>query len=196
MAIKKIKDIYPGYFQKSKVFLHPALGHKRGSSVTPIETYLSWGDDIKISDGKLIELYHLRDDEEFLRFEDQMLLSNPLFSDYKEVSIDKAAYIFDFADHLEDFYNVIHGNYSKISQDQKTKIKEFYGASTHNYAFIDSYLYPQNYFIDYADFLTCKAEDVPGMYKLLTEVGELCSKPNFEKEGLKMSVKTMDLRNL
>jgi hypothetical protein len=69
MAIKKITDIYQGYFQKSKVFLYPALGIKRGSSVTPIETYLEW-DDIKIEDRKLICLYHLRDDEEFLGYEE------------------------------------------------------------------------------------------------------------------------------
>jgi hypothetical protein len=37
-----IKSLYKDYFQKSRVFLYPALEIKRGGSVTPVETYISW----------------------------------------------------------------------------------------------------------------------------------------------------------
>ena len=37
-----VKSIYTKYFQKSKVFLYPLLGFKRGIKVVPSETYLAW----------------------------------------------------------------------------------------------------------------------------------------------------------
>jgi len=195
MAVRKIKNIYSGYFQKSKVFLHPALGHKRGSSVTPIETFLTWKDMISLSDMKLVCIHHLRNDDEFMFFEQEHLLNHPLFEDFKEIGDNKAAYIFNFESHAEDFGHVVNGRYSKLSQDLKNKIRDFYGASTANYAFIDSYLYPENYFEAYAELLTVNPADIPSMANLLNEVGELCNKPDLEKETLKMSVKVLDFNN-
>jgi len=34
------------------------------------------------------------------------------------------------------------------------------------------------------------------MENLLIEVGELCSKPDFDKENLKLSVKSLDLKKI
>ena len=193
MAVKKIKDIYSGYFQKSKVFLYPVLGLKRGS-ISPINTYFSWEENVTIEDIKLVCLHYLRDDDEFLNFEDKGLLGNSLYEDYKEVDHDKAVYIFNLSEHEKDFNHVIAGRYSKISNSLKNKIKNYYGPSTANYAFIDSYLYPENYYDTYAKFLTTNNVDFPGMVNLLKEVGELCSKPNFKKEELKMSVNALNLK--
>jgi len=196
MAIKKITDIYPGYFQKSKVFLYPALNHKRGTGITPIETYLSWENYVNIADLKLVCIYYLRDDDEFNAFEEKCLLNNPLFEDYKEIAHDKAAYIFNFEKHAEDFHHVIAGRYSEISENLKSKIREHFGASTANYAFVHSYLYPGEHIEKYAEFLTSDPKDIPDMVTLLSSVGELCSKPNLEKEMLKVKVKALDLKNL
>lgn len=193
MAIKKIKDIYTDYFQKSKVFLYPALGHKRGSGVTPIETYMSWDGVVDISSRKLVCLYHIREDEEFIRFEEEHLYGHPLFDEYKEVDYAKAVYTFDFSKHAEDFDAVREGKYSQISPDLKQKIEGYYGKTTANYAFINSYLYPENYYTEYAGFLCPNPETIPDMIHLLTEVGELCSRPDLEKEKLKIAVKTLQL---
>ena len=57
-----IKSLYKDYFQKSRIFMYPLLNIKRGSSVTPIETYMSWSEQFSIYDKKLICLYYLRDD--------------------------------------------------------------------------------------------------------------------------------------
>jgi hypothetical protein len=64
-----LKSLYRDYFQKSRVFLYPMLEIKRGVSVTPIETYVSWDEHYKPEDRKFIVLYHLRNDKEFLNFE-------------------------------------------------------------------------------------------------------------------------------
>lgn len=195
MAITKITDIYQGYFQKSKVFLYPALGNKKGSGVVPIETYLEW-EDIKVGDRKLICLYHLRNDDEFLEYEEKRLLGNPLFEDYKEVDKDKAVYIFNFDEYADDYDNVVNGKYSKISQKLKNKIRDAYGGSSANYAYIKSYLYPEEYFEEYAKMLSPQESDVKEMYEILKNVGELCSKPDLEKEKLKLFAKPLKLKKL
>ena len=64
-----ITSLYKDYFQKSRIFMYPILEIKRGASVTPIETYLSWEDQYSLCDRKLICHYHLRDDSEFTVFE-------------------------------------------------------------------------------------------------------------------------------
>jgi len=195
MAVKKINEIYTDYFQKSKVFLYPLLDIKKGSSVTPIETYVTWG-DISVQDNKLICLYYVRDDEEFLHYEEKFLLKNPLFKEYRELDENKAVYIFDLSGYSEDFLHFVNGKYSKFSQKLKDKIRDSYGATSANYTYIKSYLYPEDYFSTYANLLSTTDNDVSNMYTLLSEVGELCSKPDLEKEHLKLSVKSLDLKKL
>ena len=64
-----IQSLYKDYFQKSKVFLYPALDIKRVVSVVPIDTYVFWEGHYNMSDYKLSCLYHLRTDPEFRQFE-------------------------------------------------------------------------------------------------------------------------------
>ena len=66
--------------------MYPLLNIKRGSSVTPIETYMSWSEQFSIYDKKLICLYYLREDIEFKLFEKEKLLNNQLFYDFKPIS--------------------------------------------------------------------------------------------------------------
>lgn len=195
-VIKKLKDIYPGYFQKSRVFLYPFICNKK-SSITPIQTYVSWEEyNISPSDMKLVCMFHLRSDPEFISFEERILLNNPLFEDYKEVEDDKAVYIFDLSSEANDWLSFMGGQYSELSEKQKKRIRDYCGINTANYAFIHSYLYPEKYFSDYAKFLTCRKEDRLDMELNLMKVGQLCDKPNFEKELLKISVKALDFKDV
>lgn len=200
MAVKPIKDIYKGYFQKSKVFLHPALGLKRAKSIHPIETYLTWENEVSLTDMKLVIVHYLRTDTEFQRFEEACLFGNSLYDDYREIdddsSIDtkKAAYIFNLSDFEDDFKLVLEGKYSKLSERLKTLIQYHYGKATPNYAFIHSYLYPEEYYKDYGKFLSVDPRDVPEMTKLVREVGELCNKPDLNRENLKLPVFSLDLK--
>lgn len=189
----KLKDIYTKYFQKSKGFLYPALGIAKGTSVTPIETYMGFNDEIHYTDKKLVCLYYLRDDMEFTNFEEKRLLGNKLFDSFKQVNDEKALYIFDFEEYSEDWDNVILGKYSKLSDDLKKAMKTYCGKHKAAWSFMESYIYPDKYFEEYAKHLTTgKPDDVKKMVIQLKEVGELCPKPDLEKEILKMEVQTLE----
>lgn len=191
-----IKSLYRDYVQKSKIFLYPALEIKRGVSVTPIQTYVSWKGKYTLDDCKFITLYHLRDDEEFKVFEKKKLLGNPLFHDFFEVGDSMGIYVFDFTQLKHDWECFIHGGYSHMSLEHKKRIREFFKDSNTHYAYVESYLYPQKYFDMYANMLVHDREDAPGMKKLVTEVGELCSVPDFEQEHLVMEtiIKQLDFK--
>jgi hypothetical protein len=182
-----IKSLYKEYFQKSRVFLYPALGIRRGVSVTPIETYMGWDGKFSVEDRKLCCLYHLRDDEDFRQFEKNKLLGNPLFFDFKQVKDKKAVYVFDFNQMANDWDAVVKGKYSKLSQKHKTIIRNYIGLTSPQLPYIDSFLYPERYFKLYAEMIGVEEE-------LLKSVGELCSLPNFELEILNTSVENLELR--
>ena len=180
-----ITSLYKNYFQKSRVFLYPALDIKRGGSVTPIETYMSWDGYYKLEDAKLSCLYHRRDDQEFKTFETLKLLGNKRFHDFKQVEEHKGVYVFDFSDIVSEWKHVISGKYSKLSPEYKKMIKSYIGSKSSDAVYIDSYLYPEKYFKLYADLLNETEATLKG-------VGELTSLPCMESETLKMSV--LDLK--
>lgn len=181
-----IESLYKDYFQKSRIFLYPILEIKRGSSVTPVETYVSWEGQYSPKDAKLICLYHLRDDIEFRNFEKEKLLKNKHFHDFKQVEDNNGVYIFDFSEHLKDWNNIILGKYSQITSAYKKRIEIFYGKRDSNYAYVESFLYPEKYYAMYADMMMVKES-------LLRDVGELCSKIDTEKETLKANIKDLQV---
>lgn len=193
MAKNKINDIYAKYFQKSKVFLYPALDIKKGLDIKPIETYMSWGDRIGLNDNKLICLYDLEDTNAFIAHEDRFLLGNSLFEDYIEINDNKAVYIFNYDNYKEDFKNICYGKYSQLSLELKIKIRDVYGINSPNYKYIKTYLYPDSYYENYAEILSPQSKYITEMKGILEETVELCSKPDFNKERLKISVKSLEL---
>lgn len=172
-----LTSIYQDYVQKSRVFLYPVLGIQRGNSIVPIETYVSWEDNVGMLDMKLVCLYHLRKDDEYKLFEETKLLKNKLFHEFKEIEDDKGVYIFNFESIAKDWDCFITGKYSKMTFEHKRRIREFYGHKSANYDYIDSYLSPDKYYETYAKLLGQPVS-------LLKEVGELCSAPDLEKETL------------
>ena len=180
-----IKSLYREYFQKSRVFLYPALEIKKGSSVTPIQTYIGWKDNIKCEDKKLVCLYHLRNDKEYRAFEKTKLFGNKLFDDFKELEDNKGLYIFNFEQYGRDWEYILKGKYSKVSPELKRKIRDFFKGNT-NYVYVDSFIQPDKYYPIYADLLGTKIE-------LLKEVGELCSAPDLNKEVVQTVVKNFEI---
>ncbi len=77
-----VKNLYTKYTQKSRMFLYPLLGIKRGSAVVPNETYVSITNMYKPEDMKLVCLYHLRQDLEFRMFEKSKLSGNSRFDTF------------------------------------------------------------------------------------------------------------------
>ncbi len=184
-----IKSLYRDYFQKSRVFLYPLLEIKRGVSVTPIETFISWKDHYKPEDNKFICLYHDRNDEEFIRFCRTKLDNNKFFHRKIPVQDDKIVYVFDYGEHSHNIKQFLNGKYSQFSSSHKRKIKNFYGYSSTNYPYIESFLYPSKYFSIYAEMLNVDIES-------LKSVGELCSIPDLEKENLDVSILDKKIKKL
>jgi hypothetical protein len=187
--MSKIKDLYRNYFQKSRIFLYPALDIKKGNSVTPIETYISWKGYVEQTDRRLICLYHLRNDVEYRTFEKSKLLKSSIFEDFREVEGGKGVYIFNYDMYSKDWQHFLNGEYSKFSFPLKKKIRDFIGSASSNSVYVDSYLYPEKYYRIYADILGVD-EDT------LRSTGQLCDKPDFNKELLEISVKDLQINKI
>jgi hypothetical protein len=178
------KFLHTKYAQKSRFFLYPLLGIKRGSAVVPIESYISLLGHVKPEDKKLVCLYDQRVDLEFRQFEKNKLLNNPKFVDYHELKDDKCVYIFDLSDEGNVWDCFMNGTYSKFNAESKVKILNFFSNHPGNRDLVNSFLNPEGYFDIYAKLL-----DVP--ISLLEEVGELCDLPDIDQETLKINIKEM-----
>lgn len=173
----KLKTLQSKYVQKSRVFLYPLLNIKRGVSVTPVETYLSWDGYYSIDDCKFICVYHVRNDTEYKRFTEHVLKTNPLYEEAFLLEDEKIAYVFDYSSFREDYNRVVKGRYSKLSPFAKQKIAEFFKGHIKHHAYISSYLAPDKYYDQYAHLLKVDTW-------LLKSVGELCSIPDLTSENL------------
>lgn len=182
-----ITALYRKYFQKSKIFLYPLLDIKRGVSVIPEETYLGWGTSYSPEDMKLVCVYKIRNDIEYKQFEKNILLKHSRLCDYVIVDEETSVFTFDFSDLKDDWFHFINGRYSKMNLDRRRKILSYFAKNSGNYAYIESYLFPDNHFKKYAELLDVTVD-------MLKSVGELCSKPDMEKEILLIEV--ADLENL
>lgn len=172
-----IHSIYKNYFQKSRSFLFPALGIKKGN-FNPTQTFISLDEPpIKPQDRKLVCLFEKTDDPRFEQFEKDMLTGNPLFKEYLVTPSSDVIYIFDYEGYKTDWDNFLLGKYSRLSDGFKTAIKSYYGHNSKEYEYMDTYLYPELYFEKYAELLDV---DLPTLLK----VGELCDKYDPEKEKL------------
>jgi len=176
-----VKSVYKKYFQKSKLFLYPLLGIRKGSSVVPSETYIEWNDTVSKDDAKLVCLYHPRDDNEYKKFEKNVLLRHNRLADYCMIDEENLVVIFEFSDKKDDWEKFLEGRYSKMNDSTKKEILKFFDSNTGNYVYMKSYLHPDKYYEDYALCLNVEVS-------FLKDVGELCSKPDLEKEKLILNV--------
>ena len=175
-----INALYKKYFQKSKIFAYPLLDIKRGTQIVPSETYFAWQDMFAPEDRKLICVYETSESN-FADFEKNVLLKHTRLCHFNKVNSEQAVYVFDFSDLGADWNRLVDGHYSKISKEVKRKIVDFFDKHSGNYVYVTSYMYPERFFKRYAELL-----QVPE--QLLEEVGELCDKPDLEKEKLLIQV--------
>ena len=115
------------------------------------------------------------------------MLKHPRLHDYIKINEEKSVFIFDFSDLSEDWNKFMNGSYSQFNSKVKEKVLNFFEKFSGNYIYIYSYLHPEKWFDRYAKILGVEEE-------LLREVGELCDKPNLEKEKLLFVV--ADLENI
>lgn len=181
-----IEKLYGKYFQKSRTFLYPALGIKKNGKFVPSGTYISLSDLITADEMKLIVSFKHSDSEEFKTFENEELLSNPLFSQcilFKDYNL----YVFNLENYKQDWSSFLLGKYSKLSPTLKRAIKTYYGEHSAEYQHVETYLYPEKYYDLYAKLLNVEVT-------ILQKARELCDPVNVEKENIKIPVE--DLENL
>jgi hypothetical protein len=171
------------------MFLYPMLNIKRGNSTIPIQTYLSWEDKFSIVDNKFIAIYHRRSDIEFKIFEEKHLLGNRLFEDCFELEEKQTAYVFDFSEYSSEYKKIIHGKYSMLDVEYKQNILKFFRDNRGNHSLVESWLYPETYYYEYAELLF---DNIKHGFNLLKSVGELCSLPNLKEESIKKSIKIIN----
>jgi hypothetical protein len=87
-------------------------------------------------------------------------------------------YFFNFTKFEKIWNHFLLGKYSKFSKTYKDDIIKFYKKGSFTGTLIKSYLFPEEYYQDYAQLL-----DVP--LEILTETGELADAPDFKMENLK-----------
>ena len=182
-----MRKIYSDYFQKSKVFLYPLLNITKGVRFVPSQTYLTWEDQFDLSKYKLIALYKIDPNcTDYKTFHKKILKANPFYEYYERVDKESHIYVFNLLTYKKDLNKFIKGKYSKLSKETKKIISNFFGKKGSISEYVDSYLYPNEYFEIYSDILNINVED-------LEEVGELCDKPDLEKETFKNILVAMSL---
>ena len=172
-----MKKIYTDYFQKSKVFLYPLIGIKKGIRYVPIETYIEW-EQIN-SKYKLFCLYETpkkeREKKMFDIFLDLHLKNSELFDQYFIINKKYTLVSFNLSFFKNDIDKFKKGKYSQFTSYSKNIIMKFFGNKGTISEYVESYLYPEYYYDLYSEILNIPVET-------LKEVGELCDKPNIEKE--------------
>jgi hypothetical protein len=179
-----IDSLYTKYFQKSRSFLYPALGIKRTAHHSPSGTYIALDGLVGPEEMRLICTFREDLSEGFKSFEEQMLISNPLYFSTLHIQ-EYNLYLFDFSVYQNDWFNFIMGKYSKLSNPLRKAIKLYYGEQSVEYKYMDSYLQPDKYFDTYAKLLNVSPD-------VLKQVGELCDPCDIEKETLKIPVEVLE----
>ena len=190
-----MKQIYKSYFQKSKVFLYPLLGIKKGIRFVPAETYITWKHDLIDSENVLICAYQIskvtkneeevRTKQEFNIFVKQHLETNKFYHSRHDTD-DLEIIVFNLDYFKHDIRMFKAGKYSKFSGLTKDIILDFFGDIGTISKYMESYLFPEKYYDVYSDIL-----NVP--VSLLIETVELCDKPDLDKEDFKKQVLELQL---
>jgi hypothetical protein len=186
-----MKKIYTSYFQKSKVFLYPLLGIKKGVRFVPLQTYISWNDRFK-EGSKLLCHYSINKDDpgiiqQFKVFEENELKRHEFYEEH--YILDKLGdgdiYVFNMDFFKKDLKKFKEGKYSEFSLFTKEVIMSFFGDIGTISEYVESYIYPEKYYEIYSQIL-----NIP--INILTEVKELC-KPDLKKEDLKKDMIELEL---
>ena len=185
-----MKQVYKEYFQKSKVFLYPLLGIRKGIRFVPIQTYISWNDIYPKDMNKFLCLYKINKEDEVAKkqFEIfcQMHLKDHELFEAHHILDDMDMFIFDFSVYQKDVKKFLKGQYSKFSSYTKDTILTFFGKIGTISEYVESYLYPEYFYDEYAEILKIPVKD-------LKEVGELCDKPDMQKEEFQKELVLLEL---
>lgn len=176
----KLKKLYNRYFQKSRSFLVPILGIKRETRYPFMQSYVAWEDIYSQQDQKLVLTYAKREhDVEWDDYVLSQLMASKMFDEYHEIEGDTVALSFDLNCVEQDYVCFLNGTYGKMSKLVKQKIRDYYGPNSPEWVYMETFLFPAKYTKMYSYLLDVDEEHIKF-------TGELCDKPNFELETLKL----------
>ncbi len=170
--------VYTQYFQKSKVFLYPLLGVKKGYKYVPKNTYIIWDKFYDTSDYKLMLVYEHDGSAGYKIFIDTVLKPLHGYSGAHKISDNKELFVFDMTIFKHDFNSFINGNFSQMSMEGKNRIKMYFNSTGNISKYISSFLDPEKFHDDYAIAFNVDQ-------KLIEDVYEVCSRPDMDKETFK-----------
>ncbi len=170
--------VYTRYFQKSKVFLYPLLGIKKGYKHVPKNTYVIWDKFYTVDDRKLMAIYEHKNDIEYKIFIDKVLKPLHAYQSMHKISDNKDLILFDMSIFKYDYDCFIDGRFSQMSRESKRKIENYFTSVGKISNYISSFLNPENFHDDYAEAFGVDQD-------LIEDVYEVCSKADIDKETFK-----------
>lgn len=174
-----IKKLYNRYFQKSRAFLFPVLGLKKITKYPFVQSYLQMQDKYVTDDYKLIAVYNQHEDSGWNHYLLHTIMANPMFEEIIYLENGQVAIVFSLRYLKDDYELFLAGKYSKLSKTTRTLIREFYGYNSPEWAYMESFLYPEKYIGLYSKLL-----DVDSVH--IRHTGQLCDLPDLEQETLKI----------
>ena len=173
-----LTEIYRKNFKKAAVFLYPLLGLSRKVSFKPNSVWIGMDNYIRKEDQKLICIYDTSV-QNFDAFSNKVLRSRENLLEEIRIDESKNAFVFDYSKFAQTWNAYLNAKFSQFEEDSKKTILNYYSDNSANALYLNSYLYPEKFFDQYAKFLEVNVG-------LLKEVGELCSKPDFDSERLRL----------
>jgi len=170
MNPKPISHVYNKYFQKSKVFLYPLLNFKK-TVFKDVKTYIAWPGHYTIENRKLICVYPLNIAHPAMK---RLILHHPLV-EASYANNDETVIVYDMQEFTLPWSMFLEGKYSCFDLTSKQKIVDYFGITTAEAPFIQSFLFPSSYYKIYSELLNVDVS-------LLESVGELCTKYDLTKE--------------
>lgn len=174
-----IKNLYPDYFQKSKSFLFPLLAIRRNARFIPRQTYIAWQGVYEPQDCKLVVTYEAAPEGSvrgWKAFLNEVIIKHPLFYKLCETQDDaQVVCVFNLMGFHRDVDAFLSGRYSRMSSRAKTRIREYFGIGSPDWAYMETYLTPERHFDHYSTLLNVDRG-------LLESVGELCEPPDLQRE--------------
>ena len=148
----------------------------------PIQSYMSWQDNYGIKDYNLILTYKTSDKYEWKKYLVETLMANELFNDYHQTDDPSIVVLsFDLNCISKDYDHILAGKYSKLSKVLKKRIRDYYNYNSAEWAYMESFLFPDKYIPIYGKILDVEEEHI-------RFTGELCDLPDLDKETLKLKL--------
>jgi hypothetical protein len=162
--------------------LYPIL-QIRKNDFAPVQSYLSWSRFVQPTDCKLVCVF-ASSNKRFDGFERGILLPHKMFSGRFPLRNGRVVYLFDLSTYKYDWDLFLRGKYSRLSIGTKQSIRNYFGTDTPEFAYMDTYIFPDKHFNRYSELLYDSDEQNDGL-KVLTAVGELCDPFDSARETFK-----------